>query len=167
MSSYLFGRTNKFTMLISIAMSLCVPIYHPQPVPFAPGMGTEQFGHFIMLGADVTGTAFIGLDSNEMFTPLNVDGFEAHSMLGTKKYPGYLDRVELLIKNANNSFPVRSNGFVSPVMCTKDVECETQQCKKETHFSYSTCYADECEKDKDCDSGRCDSGNCLPKLGSW
>ena len=148
-------------------ISLRVPIYNPQPVPFAPGMGTEQFGHFIMLGGDVTGTAFIGLDSNEMFTPLNVDGFEAHSMLGTEKYPGYLDRIELLIKNANNTFPVRSNGFISPVMCTKDVECETQQCKKETHFSYSTCYADECEKDKDCDSGRCDSGNCLPKLGSW
>jgi len=137
------------------------------PVPFAPGMGTEQFGYFIMLASDLTGTAFIGLDSNEQFHPLNVDGFEAHSMIGkTDDYPGYLDRIEALIDNANGIFPVRANGFISPVLCTKDIECESQKCKKETHFSYSACHSDQCGTDDDCDTGRCDSGLCLPKLGS-
>lgn len=137
------------------------------PVAFVPGMGTQQWGNFILLGADSTAIAFVGLDDNTQFSPLNVAGFEAHSMIGTEEYPGYLDRIESLIDYATNgTFPVRANGFSPLQHCTQDIECETKQCEKETTFSYRTCVSDECVDDEDCLTGRCDSGHCLPKLGS-
>ena len=135
------------------------------PVPFVPGMGTQQYGNFVMLGGDPTGTAFIGLDNNDQFSPLNVAGFQAHSMNGTLEFPGYINRIDTLMQS-NNTYPIRANGFASPEYCTKNVECESLQCEKETHFSYSKCVSDECEEDKDCKTDRCDSGQCHPKLGS-
>jgi hypothetical protein len=51
-------------------------------------------------------------------------------------------------------------------LCSEGNECESTKCEKDTTFSYSRCVGVECKEDKDCGTGRCDSGLCLPKLGS-
>eukprot|EP00560_Eucampia_antarctica_P006333 CAMPEP_0197823356 /NCGR_PEP_ID=MMETSP1437-20131217/695_1 /TAXON_ID=49252 ORGANISM="Eucampia antarctica, Strain CCMP1452" /NCGR_SAMPLE_ID=MMETSP1437 /ASSEMBLY_ACC=CAM_ASM_001096 /LENGTH=492 /DNA_ID=CAMNT_0043422483 /DNA_START=54 /DNA_END=1532 /DNA_ORIENTATION=- len=135
------------------------------PVPFAPGFGTVVFGHFIILGADKKHVAYVGLNSTDSFSPLNIAGAESHSMVGTEEYPGYLDRIQALISNAT-SFPIPAQGFSAPHFCTKDVECELNKCDKETADSYSQCVGKSCTKNEDCDTDRCDSGVCLPKSGS-
>jgi hypothetical protein len=135
------------------------------PVPFVPGLGADSFGHMMLLSNDYSGVAYIGLDAQDFFGPLNVAGFEAHSMISTTKYPGYLDRLQALIANA--TYPIRTTGYVPGSICTHDVECETLKCKAETYASFKRCVGVDCTMDKDClDTGRCDSGTCLPKLGS-
>lgn len=135
------------------------------PVAFAPGLGTIVYGHFIILGADEKRVAYIGLDSTSAFSPLNLNGFQAHSMVGTEQYPGYLDRISTLISNAD-SYPISSQGFAAANFCTEDEECETKTCAKEGIFSYSECVGVECTEDSQCETNRCDSGTCVPKLGS-
>lgn len=135
------------------------------PVPFVPGLGADAFGHMMLLSNDYSGVAYIGLDAQDFFGPLNVDGFEAHSMISTTEYPGYLDRIESLMENA--TYPIRTTGYVPLSICTQDVECETDTCSPETHFSFKRCVGVDCTKDEECPkTGRCDSGICLPKLGS-
>ncbi len=134
-------------------------------VPFVPGLGADAFGHMILLSNDYTGVAYIGLDAQDFFGPLNVGGFEAHSMVSTTEYPGYLDRLKALMANA--TYPIRTTGYVPNSICTQDKECETEKCATETHFSFHRCVGVDCTDDKDCPkTGRCDSGICLPKLGS-
>ena len=41
------------------------------PVPFAPGLGTDLLGHMIILGADTQHVAYIGLDANDKFSPVS------------------------------------------------------------------------------------------------
>ena len=136
------------------------------PVPFVPGMGADSFGHMIMLGEDPTGIAYIGLDAQDKFGPLNTLGFESHSMKAAEdvKFPGYLDRLKTLMHN--ETYPVRANGFASGSLCSEDKECMSGKCGKETSFSYNRCIGIECDSDDSCASGRCDSGACVPKLGS-
>jgi hypothetical protein len=135
------------------------------PVPFVPGLGADSFGHMMLLSNDYSGVAYIGLDAQDFFGPLNVGGFEAHSMISTTKYPGYLDRLQALMANA--TYPIRTTGYVPGSICTHDEECETDKCEAETYASFKRCVGVACTKDKDCpDTGRCDSGTCLPKLGS-
>jgi len=135
------------------------------PVPFVPGLGADSFGHMMLLSNDYTGVAYIGLDAQDFFGPLNVAGFEAHSIVSTTEYPGYLDRLQALMANA--TYPIRTTGYVAHSLCTQDVECETQKCETETHLSFHRCMGVDCQNDKDCpETGRCDSGICLPKLGS-
>eukprot|EP00429_Kryptoperidinium_foliaceum_P091483 CAMPEP_0176193272 /NCGR_PEP_ID=MMETSP0121_2-20121125/5400_1 /TAXON_ID=160619 /ORGANISM="Kryptoperidinium foliaceum, Strain CCMP 1326" /LENGTH=421 /DNA_ID=CAMNT_0017531983 /DNA_START=220 /DNA_END=1482 /DNA_ORIENTATION=+ len=136
------------------------------PVPFVPGLGAGFFGHMIILGEDPSGVAWIGLDANDVFGPLNIKGFEAHSMhaLGVP-YPGYWDRIHALLSNAT-SFPIRANGFADNSLCSEGRECMSGQCGREVTFAYSRCIGSECTVDHDCETGRCDSGACLPKLGS-
>eukprot|EP00549_Striatella_unipunctata_P026069 CAMPEP_0118710652 /NCGR_PEP_ID=MMETSP0800-20121206/23531_1 /TAXON_ID=210618 ORGANISM="Striatella unipunctata, Strain CCMP2910" /NCGR_SAMPLE_ID=MMETSP0800 /ASSEMBLY_ACC=CAM_ASM_000638 /LENGTH=459 /DNA_ID=CAMNT_0006614919 /DNA_START=215 /DNA_END=1591 /DNA_ORIENTATION=+ len=136
------------------------------PVPFVPGLGADQFGHMLLLGNDDTGIAYIGLDVQTVFTPLNIAGFEAHNMVkGETEFPGYLDRIEAVM--AKTSYPVRTSGYVGGTICTQGVECELDVCKSETTFSYKKCFADECVVDDDCpETGRCDNGLCIAKLGS-
>lgn len=135
------------------------------PVPFVPGLGADSFGHMMLLSNDYSGVAYIGLDAQDIFGPLNVAGFQAHSMKGTSKYPGYLDRLQALM--ANTTYPLRTTGYVAGSICSQDKECETDKCSAETMTSFKRCVGVECSKDKDCpETGRCDSGICLPKLGS-
>jgi len=134
------------------------------PVPFSPGLGADSFGHMIILGDDTSGVAYIGLDAQDFFSPLNVLGFEAHSMISTTAYPGYLDRLEALM--ANGTYPIRNNGYVAGSLCSEDKECESTHCGAETHFSFKRCIGINCKTDDDCVTDRCDSGMCLPKLGS-
>lgn len=135
------------------------------PVPFVPGLGADAFGHMMLLSNDDSGVAYIGLDAQDFFGPLNVAGFEAHSMKSTTEYPGYLDRLYSLMANA--TYPIRTTGYVAHSYCTQDKECETNKCEAETHLSFHRCVGVDCVKDKDCpETGRCDSGICLPKLGS-
>ena len=134
------------------------------PVPFSPGLGTGSFGHMIVLGDDSSGVAYIGLDAQDFFSPLNVAGFEAHSMISTTAYPGYLDRLDALMTNA--TYPIRNNGYVAGSLCSQDKECESNTCAAETHFTFNRCVGRNCNSDEDCDTNRCDSGVCIQKLGS-
>lgn len=102
------------------------------PVPFAPGLGADQFGHMIMLSDDPTDVAYIGLDTQDSFSPLNVNGFEAHSMVHAigSNYSGYYDRLQMIVASyANTSYPVNLSGYssgslcVSPFMLFLNVPC--------------------------------------------
>jgi len=138
------------------------------PVPFSPKMGTEDVGHMIMLSDDFTGVAYMGLDAQMRFGPL-LNGVDAHSMVSLNgTFPGYLNRIDTLITDAesNSSYPIRTNGYVASIQCTQDEECESLKCERETTFSVKRCVGTQCEVDGDCDTGRCDSGLCVPKLGS-
>ena len=93
---------------------------------------------------------------------LNIAGAQSHMMKGGA---GYLDRIQFLINNAT-SYPIPSRGFAAPNYCTENDECDLKICKKETDKSFSRCVADECSLDHHCDTGRCESGMCIPMLGS-
>ena len=90
------------------------------PIPFAPSMGIDSWGHMIILSDDKSHVAYIGLDAQDTFGPLNVKGFEAHSMIhanGTT-FPGYLDRIETIMKAyENRTYPIVSTGFVATSLC--------------------------------------------------
>jgi pimeloyl-ACP methyl ester carboxylesterase len=142
------------------------------PVPFTPGLGTDSFGHMILLSSDATGVAYIGLDAQDFFHPLDLKA-EAHSMKGGEADapPGYLDRIQAIMHEHsrhkhNQTYPVRTSGYVAGTLCSEGKECESTKCEKDTTFAYSRCVGMECTEDKDCGTGRCDSGLCLPKLGS-
>jgi pimeloyl-ACP methyl ester carboxylesterase len=140
------------------------------PVPFTPGLGADSFGHLILLSSDTTGVAYIGLDAQDSFHPLDLKA-EAHSMGGVSDsdtLPGYLDRIKAIMHaySRNQTYPVRTSGYVAGTLCSEGKECESTKCEKDTTFAYSRCVGVECKEDKDCDTGRCDSGLCLPKLGS-
>lgn len=135
------------------------------PVPFCPGLGTIVYGNMIILSDDNKDVAFVGLDSTQHFSPLNMAGATAHSMVGDKKSPGYLDRIETLMDNAK-SYPIPTDGFRAVQFCTDDIECESKNCGRKGLIGFDRCIGTECKGDRDCKSGRCDSGTCLPKLGS-
>lgn len=136
------------------------------PIPFAPSFGASFFGHMIILGEDPTGVAYIGLDSNKEFSPLNVKGFEAHSMVADGvPYPGYWDRIKALVGNATD-FPIPADGFSDHTLCSRSRECLSGKCRRDVRFSFYRCKGTKCKYDEDCDTGRCDSGICLAKLGS-
>eukprot|EP00527_Entomoneis_sp_CCMP2396_P004298 CAMPEP_0198141192 /NCGR_PEP_ID=MMETSP1443-20131203/4226_1 /TAXON_ID=186043 /ORGANISM="Entomoneis sp., Strain CCMP2396" /LENGTH=514 /DNA_ID=CAMNT_0043803845 /DNA_START=41 /DNA_END=1585 /DNA_ORIENTATION=+ len=140
------------------------------PVPFAPGMGADFFGHMILISSDDTGVAYVGLNAQQFFGPLNVNGFEAHNMYAPEgvAFPGYADRISKIMElyDQDEKYPVRANGFIPGSYCTEDVECETKKCERETGLSWKQCVGTECDSDDDCDTDRCDSGICMPKLGS-
>ena len=137
------------------------------PVPFAPGLGADFFGHMILLSDDSSGVAYIGLDSQDFFGPLNVAGVEAHSMIATTEHPGYLDRIEAIFNHTDASFPIRTSGYLAGSLCTQNSECESEECGKELLYSWKRCVGIDCDNDDDCtETGRCDSGVCIPKLGS-
>jgi len=137
------------------------------PIPFVPGMGADAFGHTIILSNDFTGVAYVGKDVNDYYSPLDVT-VAAHSMIGTEEEPGYLDRLNILMDTrSNNTYPIRNDGYIAGSLCSKDVECQTEKCESETNFAWSRCVGTECTTDDECDdTGRCDSGLCIPKLGS-
>lgn len=141
------------------------------PVPFAPGLGADNFGHMILLSGDASGVAYVGLDAQDFFGPLNVNGFQAHSMIAPEDsdHPGYLDRVDAIMDHyaEHGQYPVRDNGYLPNSLCTEDIECESGVCDRELRYSWKRCVGIECKTDTDCtDTGRCDSGICVPKLGS-
>jgi Lipase (class 3) len=162
------------------------------PVPFAPSLGADHFGHMLLLSEDPIDVAYIGLDVQDSFSPLNVNGFESHSMVHANgsAYPGYLDRIDAIVLSYGNvSYPVNPSGYTSGSLCvsnrnsirnfykallnltflveqTKDLECSTGHCGKETLFSYYQCIGTSCKRDTECETGRCDSGVCSPKLAS-
>lgn len=135
------------------------------PIPFSPNAGDIVYGQLIILSADTQDVAYIGLDSTKDFTPLDADGVLSHRMVGTEEFPGYLNRIDALMDNAE-SYPIPATGFRSPNFCTDDIECDSNKCEKETPLSPKQCLAEECANNIECASGRCDSGSCLPKFGS-
>jgi hypothetical protein len=92
----------------------------------------------IILSADDTsGVAFIGLDAQDYLHPYSI-GVEAHFMEGAgTPFPGYKDRIIDLM--ANNTYPIRNNGYVAGSLCSEDKECESGECEAETHFSWNRC----------------------------
>jgi hypothetical protein len=138
------------------------------PVPFSPGSGMDSFGHMILLSSDSTSVAYIGLDAQDFFGPLDVLA-QAHLMVGGDDAPpGYLDRIKAIIQeySENRSYPVSTSGYVLGSLCSEGKECASDTCEMDTTFAYSRCVGLECEENNDCNIGHCDSGLCLPKLGS-
>ena len=134
------------------------------PVPFAPGLGADYFGHMVVMSDDSTGVAYLGLDVQEYLHPI-ASGIEAHFMVnGSTPYPGYEDRLRALM--SPGKYPIRNNGYVAGSLCSENKECESKKCASETSLSFDRCVGVGCVTDKDCDTGRCDSGVCLPKRGS-
>mmetsp|Transcript_12056 Transcript_12056/g.16091 ORF Transcript_12056/g.16091 Transcript_12056/m.16091 type:complete len:446 (-) Transcript_12056:71-1408(-) len=129
------------------------------PVTQLPGLGTEHLGHGIILG-EGTNLAYIGIDNNEGFSPLDLSGVAHHKTI-------YLDKISAII-SATTEYPISAVGFPSMEFCSKDIECASRVCGDETHDSLKRCYATECSTDDDCaaTTGRCDGGLCLPKLPS-
>jgi len=124
----------------------------------------------ILISSDDTGVAYVGLDAQDIFGPLNVNGFEAHSMFAAEgsNFPGYADRIKKIMElyDQDDKYPVRANGFIPGSYCTQNVECETKKCERETGLSWNRCVGTECVSDDGCDTGRCDSGVWIPKRGS-
>jgi hypothetical protein len=92
------------------------------PVPFAPSLGADHFGHMLMLSDDPIDVAYIGLDSQDTFSPLNVNGFESHSMVHAigSNYSGYLDRVKNIVSHYSNmSYPVSPLGYKDGSLCVR------------------------------------------------
>jgi hypothetical protein len=90
------------------------------PVPFLPGFGADDWGHMMLLSQDNTGIAYIGLDAQDYFRPLDVKGFESHSMVAAddSPFPGYLDRIEaMMTAYQNGTYPVRTTGYVAGSLC--------------------------------------------------
>jgi hypothetical protein len=128
----------------------------------APGIGTDHFGHMILLGS--TGMAFLGLDGRDYMHPYSV-GIDAHKMVrNSTPFPGYEDRIRAYL--SVNRFPFPAAGYAIGSLCSEDIECQSQNCKSETAISLKRCLGFECQQDYDCDdSNRCDKGLCLPKNG--
>jgi hypothetical protein len=138
------------------------------PVPFLPVDGMDSFGHMIILSSDITGVAYIGLDAQDYFGPLDINA-DAHAMVNLDYPPtGYLDRTNAIIEeySDNDSYLVRTSGYLSGTLCSEGKECASDKCEKDVKLAYSRCVGPECQKNKDCGTARCDSGLCLPKLGS-
>jgi hypothetical protein len=139
------------------------------PVPFLAVDGMDSFGHMIILSSDNTGVAYIGLDAQDSFGPLDINA-DAHAMLNRDDPApsGYLDRINAIMEEYSDNEPylVRTSGYLSGSLCSEGKECASGTCEKDVKFAYSRCVGPECEKNKDCGTGRCDSGLCLPKLGS-
>lgn len=94
------------------------------PVPFSPGIGADSWGHMILLSDDTSGVAYIGLDIQDHFGPLNVKGFEAHFMVhhNGSSYPGYLDRIEAIMSAyANGTYPVVTTGYIAGSLCVSKI----------------------------------------------
>ena len=169
------------------------------PVPFAPGLGTECWGHFLILGGDAAhGVAYLGLDDHRSMFPGDPTA-GAHTMEALPEdnvTKGYVDRIAALIEfNFNKTAtklsdaaqavttgkgagspdkasligtvpPIPTDGFSTGFLCTDDQECLSGMCKKETDFTWDRCHGVDCTQDADCETGRCDHGECAPKLGS-
>jgi hypothetical protein len=104
------------------------PTYDPVPTtPYEAG----HIGHQIMLSDDSTGVAYIGLDSEQTFWPLDFDkGFASHRLEPQKV--GYNARIQNLVRSYSSQTEgnVRSNGFVAGTRCSQNVECATGLCSK-------------------------------------
>lgn len=75
------------------------------PVPFSPGFGTECWGHFLVLGEDTRGVAYLGLDDHTSLGPIDPQ-VAAHSMLGPSNDTstmGYIDRISALVEYSANT----------------------------------------------------------------
>ena len=74
------------------------------PVPFSPGFGTECWGHFLVLGEDTGGVAYLGLDNHTVLGPIDPKVI-AHTMVGINgtKTMGYVDRIAALIEYSSNT----------------------------------------------------------------
>jgi len=136
------------------------------PIPFAPGFGATAVGYEIILSSDDdTGVAYIGLDAQDEFEPWDIPAFSAHNLIGSKKFPGYYDRIKKLMEE--NKYPIRDTGYVPGSLCSQGSECTSGLCEKETSDAKFQCVGTNCKKDGDCgNTNRCDSGHCLPKLGT-
>jgi pimeloyl-ACP methyl ester carboxylesterase len=117
------------------------------PVPAAP-YAIDHVGHQILLGDDPTGVAYIGLDSDVKFRPLDVAGLlenrsASSHLLWTSS--GYRNRIRALVhaysrhSGSQRSFPVRSSGFSPGTLCTQNIECNSGMCEGTGLFSGRRC----------------------------
>lgn len=78
------------------------------PVPFSPGLGTESWGHLLVLGNGTKGVASLGLDYHDNLYPIDPTA-AAHSMTAanTTDGLGYVDKIAGLIAYSTNYTAVK------------------------------------------------------------
>ena len=93
------------------------------PIPFADSGAMALWGHMIVLGDDSQHVTYIGLNAQDEFKPLDINGLAANSMMTTNgtANPGYLDRIQAIIKAYETgivkSYPVKTSGFAAGFFC--------------------------------------------------
>jgi hypothetical protein len=102
------------------------PTYDPVPaIPYP----ARHIGHQIMLSDDASGVAYIGLDSETTFWPVDLANFFELHRLETDV--GYIHRIQSLVHSYTTSNSnVRISGFMKGTRCSQDVECDSGSCHK-------------------------------------
>jgi len=62
--------------------------------------------------------------------------------------------------------PIPTDGFKNGALCSRDIECMSGICQRETGWAFKRCFGVQCKHDDHCETNRCDNGLCVPKLGS-
>lgn len=103
------------------------PTYDPVPaIPYQ----ARQIGHQIILSDDSSGVAYIGLDSQTTFWPMDfANGFASHRL--DPADVGYSHRIQSLVRSySSHKGNVRSIGFIKGTRCSQDVECVSDSCNR-------------------------------------
>lgn len=104
---------------------------------FRSAPGDEiPYGHMILLSDDDTGVAYLGLDARMEFSSRIRLLFATSHILRERRLcsiPGYIDRLKALLSQYSDgglSYPIRGTGYKIGTYCTKDVECESKDCRR-------------------------------------
>lgn len=90
------------------------------------GFRVRHLGHGIILSKDDTGVAYLGLDDDTTFRPIDPNILATHSMRA------YIDLIDPILERYRNdtayNFPVLAAGFREGTRCTKNKECMSGWC---------------------------------------
>mmetsp|Transcript_35758 Transcript_35758/g.52400 ORF Transcript_35758/g.52400 Transcript_35758/m.52400 type:complete len:416 (+) Transcript_35758:109-1356(+) len=161
-------------------------------VPFGPGLGSSFFGYMIIVSPQSDAVANYGLNAYPDISDfhLNIEPFKAHSMDGGEEGFGYIQRIEALM--SHDEYPIPAGGWHQGDACSDDGECisgfcnenlcsglldSCESCDDNEDCISGNCYLGSCTRidqqvdngcscffSSDCDSGRCDSLECMSRL---
>jgi pimeloyl-ACP methyl ester carboxylesterase len=133
------------------------------PIPFAPNLGADFFGYYIVVTDD--GVVFVGNDPGKLSASASALGLPSHFITEYPGFPtpGYVQRIHAAF---DDNTAIDPNGLLSASLCSENSQCQSNVCSSDTSAGNSYCQDKGCSIDSDCDTGRCDSGVCLPKLAS-
>jgi hypothetical protein len=127
----------------------------------------DSLGHTFLIGEDLAGMPHYGNGESPPSFLLNLLTTDAHDI------QKYIERFQTYL--SQSTFPLQTNGWREGFACNSDSECvDWLHCVDRT--CHSGLNGDPCNRDSDCDSGRCEgfaswvwSGTCEPRKdnGSW
>lgn len=93
--------------------------------------GLVNLGYVLVLSDDTSGIANLGLNLSQKPGPVDQTSlFTMHKITtGSRKYPGYRDRIKTLVATTNAYHPLR-NGFAPDFPCQVNAECQSRQCTR-------------------------------------